>query len=90
MNWEPNTEKKFKALVSKIPVFHRRITESVVTKAAEENAGKEEKHHVRHLEPPGDDTAQGPRSQYDPALKADSTCSWSSGGIPSTRMPPPP
>jgi hypothetical protein len=40
MNWEPNTEKKFKELVSKIPVFHRRITESVVTKAAEENAGK--------------------------------------------------
>ncbi|MFA4854555.1 MAG: hypothetical protein WC616_04300 [Candidatus Omnitrophota bacterium] len=40
MNWEPNTEEKFKTLVSKIPVFHRRITESVVTKAAEENAGK--------------------------------------------------
>jgi len=40
MNWEPVTEKKFKALVSKIPVFHRRITESVVTRVAEENAGK--------------------------------------------------
>ena len=40
MNWEPNTEKKFKALVAKIPVFHRRITESVVARVAEENAAK--------------------------------------------------
>lgn len=39
MHWEAKTAEKFKALISKIPVFHRRITESVVTKAAEQNAG---------------------------------------------------
>jgi len=38
MVWEKKTEEKFKVLISKIPVFHRRITESVVIKAAEQNA----------------------------------------------------
>lgn len=35
MIWETETEKKFKVLISKIPVFHRRITESVVSRQAE-------------------------------------------------------
>lgn len=39
MYWETKTAGKFKTLISKIPVFHRRITESVVTKVAEQNAG---------------------------------------------------
>lgn len=39
MVWEDKTAEKFKTLISKIPVFHRRITESVVTKVAEQNAG---------------------------------------------------
>jgi len=38
MIWETKTESKFKTLISKIPVFHRRITESVVTREAEMNA----------------------------------------------------
>jgi peptidoglycan/xylan/chitin deacetylase (PgdA/CDA1 family) len=40
MVWEPKTEAKFKQLISKIPVFHRHITESVVIKEAENNAKK--------------------------------------------------
>ncbi len=40
MLWEPVTEDKFKILISKIPVFHRRITESVVRSQAEVNAAK--------------------------------------------------
>lgn len=38
MLWEAATEKKFKLLISRMPVFHRRITESVVTKQAQDNA----------------------------------------------------
>lgn len=38
MVWETATENKFKLLISKIPVFHRHITESVVTKVAQQNA----------------------------------------------------
>jgi len=38
MDWDTNTQEKFKTIISKIPVFHRRITEEVVTKRAEENA----------------------------------------------------
>lgn len=40
MDWDKNTQEKFKLMISKIPVFHRRITESVVTKRAEENASE--------------------------------------------------
>jgi len=40
MIWEANTESKFKTLISKIPVFHRRITESVVSRQAEKIAVK--------------------------------------------------
>ena len=38
MLWEDKTLEKFKLLISKIPVFHRHITESVVSKVAEQNA----------------------------------------------------
>lgn len=36
MVWETETEQKFKVLISKIPVFHRHIAESVVRRQAEE------------------------------------------------------
>mgnify|MGYP001583727239 CR=1 FL=1 len=39
MIWEAQTESKFKILISKIPVFHRHITESVVSRQAEKIAG---------------------------------------------------
>jgi hypothetical protein len=38
MIWEAETEKKFKILISKIPIFHRHITESVVMAQAEKIA----------------------------------------------------
>ena len=38
MDWEINTKAKFDGMISKIPVFHRRITEVVVIKKAEDNA----------------------------------------------------
>jgi hypothetical protein len=38
MIWETKTKEKFEALISRIPVFHRRITESVVAKQAKNNA----------------------------------------------------
>jgi hypothetical protein len=40
MVWEEATESKFKLLISKIPIFHRHITESVVRRQAEEIAAK--------------------------------------------------
>ena len=38
MEWETNTQERFKLMIAKIPVFHRHITEEAVTKRAEENA----------------------------------------------------
>ena len=38
MNWNPQAKEKFAILISKIPIFHRHITEEAVTKRAEENA----------------------------------------------------
>jgi hypothetical protein len=38
MDWEVTAQQKFQALIAKIPVFHRRITEAAVIKRAEENA----------------------------------------------------
>ncbi len=38
MDWDIPTKEKLKAMVAKIPVFHRHITEEAVTKGAEENA----------------------------------------------------
>ncbi len=40
MNWESDTESRFKVMISKIPVFHRAITEATVTKRAEELSGR--------------------------------------------------
>lgn len=38
MDWEPNIKEKFSAMIAKIPVFHRRITEESVVKKSEEIA----------------------------------------------------
>ena len=38
MIWEAQTESKFKILISKIPIFHRHITESTVIRQAEKVA----------------------------------------------------
>ena len=38
MEWDKATQEKLKIMVTKIPVFHRHITEEAVTKGAEENA----------------------------------------------------
>ncbi len=38
MNWDTQTKNKFQVFLSKMPVFHRRITEEAVCKKAEENA----------------------------------------------------
>lgn len=38
MRWESSTEEKFKFMISKMPVFHRHITEIAITKKASENA----------------------------------------------------
>ena len=40
MQWEVGTEEKFRTMISKIPVFHRRITEVAVTKRAQDIAQK--------------------------------------------------
>lgn len=38
MDWDVKTQEKFGLLISKIPVFHRRITEEAVIKRSEEMA----------------------------------------------------
>lgn len=38
MEWDVSTREKFKLMTSKIPVFHRRITEEAVSKRAGEFA----------------------------------------------------
>ena len=38
MNWDNKAQEKFRLMIAKIPVFHRRITEVAVTKRAEELA----------------------------------------------------
>ncbi|MBI4707379.1 MAG: DUF2621 family protein [Candidatus Omnitrophica bacterium] len=38
MNWDPKAQEKFKVLISKIPVFHRHLTEEAVVKRSEEVA----------------------------------------------------
>ncbi len=40
MHWEPNAQEKFNLMISKIPVFHRHITEVAVVKRAEELASR--------------------------------------------------
>ena len=51
MDWEIKTQEKFRLMISKIPLFHRHITEEAVTKRAEEiacarNSGKIEEQDV--------------------------------------------
>ncbi len=38
MNWEPKTEEKFKIVIQKLPIFHRRIAERAVNEKAQINA----------------------------------------------------
>lgn len=38
MDWEAKTQEKFRLMISKIPLFHRHITEEAVTKRAKEFA----------------------------------------------------
>lgn len=38
MDWNPEVKERFRVMISKIPVFHRRITEEAVTKMAQEGA----------------------------------------------------
>ena len=38
MNWDSHTQEKFKLMISRMPVFHRRIAEEAVTQKAQENA----------------------------------------------------
>jgi hypothetical protein len=40
MNWQPEVKERFKAMICKIPVFHRHITEVAVTKRAMELAAE--------------------------------------------------
>jgi len=46
MHWKPRPRKKFKLFISKIPVFHRHITEVAVIKRAEELAKSESREQV--------------------------------------------
>lgn len=38
MTWNSQTEDKFKAVIAKLPIFHRHIAENAVVRKAEENA----------------------------------------------------
>ncbi len=38
MEWEADAQAKFKALISRLPIFHRHIAESAVREKAQENA----------------------------------------------------
>lgn len=38
MNWDAATQKKYDAMIAKIPLFHREITKKIVPIKAEENA----------------------------------------------------
>jgi len=38
MDWDTKTQEKFRAMIAKMPVFHRHITENAVTIRAAENA----------------------------------------------------
>lgn len=40
MDWDNTTQDKFKQMISKMPIFHRRIAEEAAVKKALENAAK--------------------------------------------------
>ena len=50
MHWEISTQERFKLMVSKIPLFHRGITEVAVTKKAEELAKTRNSHQVEEYD----------------------------------------
>jgi hypothetical protein len=50
MDWDANTHEKFSLMISKIPVFHRHITEEAVTKRAQENASQRNASQIEELD----------------------------------------
>lgn len=50
MEWDRVTQEKLKAMVVKIPVFHRRITEEAVTRGAQEHARQRQSAQVEELD----------------------------------------
>lgn len=40
MDWDTKTQEKFRLMISKMPIFHRRIAEGAAEKKALENAAK--------------------------------------------------
>lgn len=47
MDWQAETREKFERMISKIPVFHRHITEEAVTKKSEELAAARNSQEVQ-------------------------------------------
>ena len=50
MDWDAQTKEKFQLMISKIPVFHRHITEEAVTKVAQEHAASRNAKLVEELD----------------------------------------
>ena len=50
MDWDKVTQDKLKIIVGKIPIFHRHITQEVVTKGAEENAKRRNSAKVEEID----------------------------------------
>ena len=50
MDWEVKTQEKFKLMISKIPIFHRHITEEAVMRKSEENAQSRNSSQVEELD----------------------------------------
>ncbi len=50
MEWEAKTKEKFSLLISKIPVFHRAITQEAVVEKAQENAALRKAQFVEEID----------------------------------------
>ncbi|MCX5695404.1 MAG: hypothetical protein NTW18_01895 [Candidatus Omnitrophica bacterium] len=50
MDWDKVTQEKLKIIVSKIPVFHRHITEQAVTKGAQEHAARRNSAKIEEID----------------------------------------
>lgn len=50
MKWNTSVQEKFKAMIVKIPVFHRGITENAVTLRSEENAQARNSQQVEEID----------------------------------------
>ena len=50
MEWDPEVKERFRVMILKIPVFHRRVTEEVVTKKAQENASLRKAQRVEEVD----------------------------------------